>query len=355
MADPAAPGPEVAIVVIGRNEGARLAECLGSARAEGVPVVYVDSGSTDGSLALAAGMGVRAVALDPERGFSAARARNRGVAALPEGAAAPAFVQFVDGDCILARGWISAARARLAADAGLAAVAGRRRERFPDATIFNRLCDMEWHVPPGPARAVGGDAMYRLSAFDEAGGFEPDLICGEEPELCFRLRRGGWRVERLDREMTLHDAAMTRWSQWARRARRTGWAFAEGAARHGASPERYNLREHRSLWIWGGAWPAALTGCLAAAAALAAAGGPWGAALAAAGALAAGGGLQALRIARGRRARFGDPWRHAALYGAMTLLSKPFQLAGALAYRRMRRCGQAARLIEYKGAGGARA
>ena len=344
---------DTAIVVIGRNEGARLRACLESARAEGVPIVYVDSGSSDGSPALAAAMGVRAVALERGPGFCAARARNRGLAELAGDAAPPAFVQVLDGDCVLAPGWIVAARARLGADPGLAAVAGRRHERAPEATIFNRLCDMEWAARPGPARAVGGDAMFRVSAFEAVGGFDPGLICGEEPDLCYRLRRAGWRVERLDREMTLHDAAMTRWSQWARRATRTGWAFAEGAARHGAGPERYNVREHRSIWIWGGAWPGALGLSLAAAGALAAAGGPWGWALAAAGALAAGGGLQALRIARGRRARHGDPWRHAVLYGAMTLASKPLQLLGALRHARARRRGQAGRLIEYKGAGGA--
>jgi glycosyltransferase involved in cell wall biosynthesis len=40
---------DVAIVVIGRNEGERLKRCLRAALAATATVVYVDSGSVDGS------------------------------------------------------------------------------------------------------------------------------------------------------------------------------------------------------------------------------------------------------------------------------------------------------------------
>ena len=49
------------------------------------------------------------------------------------------------------------------------------------------------------------------------GGFNPAVIAGEEPELCVRLRQAGWKIHRLDAEMTLHDAAMTSWRQWWKR------------------------------------------------------------------------------------------------------------------------------------------
>ena len=74
--------PELGVVVIGRNEGQRLARCLQSQAERTDSVVYVDSGSTDGSVALAQSLGVQVLALDPRTPFTAARARNEGFAAL---------------------------------------------------------------------------------------------------------------------------------------------------------------------------------------------------------------------------------------------------------------------------------
>lgn len=358
----------VGIVVIGRNEGARLRASLASVLSvrPAAAVVYVDSGSTDGSVEHARGLGVHVVALDMSRPFTAARARNAGARALfdvmpdgtasggtaPDGAArggTPAFVQFIDGDCVLAPDWLDVGAAALAADPSLAVVAGRVREIHPDATPFNRLADMEWDTPVGPAHAVGGIALYRRAAFEAVGGFDPTLICGEEPELCFRLRAAGWGVERLDAEMTRHDAAMTQTAQWARRSMRTGWAFAEGAARMGRSPERYNVRERRRTVLWGGLVPAAVALCLLAALGLGLAGSelwPWalGAGLAGLAAYP----LMMLRVAAARRRARGDPWRHALLYGAAAIAGKPFEMEGLRRFHAARARGETGRIIEYK-------
>lgn len=249
-------------MLIGRNEGARLAAALASIPPRVWPVVYVDSGSSDGSVAAAEAAGARVVRLDMTRPFTAARARNAGFAAL--GPDAPEFVQFLDGDCTLAPGWIETALAFLEATPRAAVACGRRRERFPEASVYNRLCDAEWDTPVGPAKACGGDALVRTAAFAAVGGFNPALIAGEEPELCVRLRAAGWEIWRLDAEMTLHDAAMHRFGQWWRRMRRGGHAFAEGAAMHGAPPERHFVRETRSALFWGAVLPGtAVAGALA--------------------------------------------------------------------------------------------
>lgn len=251
--------PRTAAVLIGRNEGARLLAALAAIPAEVRPVIYVDSGSTDGSVAAAQAAGARVVALDMSRPFTAARARNEGFAALA--ADRPDFVQFIDGDCALAPGWIETARRFLLEHPDVAVACGRRRERFPEASVYNRLCDEEWNTPIGEARACGGDALMRADAFAAVGGFNPGLIAGEEPELCVRLRAAGWKIHRLDAEMTLHDAAMTRFGQWWKRMRRSGHAYAEGAALHGSPPERHFVTETRRALIWGAAIPlAALIG-----------------------------------------------------------------------------------------------
>ena len=161
------------------------------------------------------------------------------------------FVQFVDGDCEVVDDWLAKAQAFLYEHPAVAVVCGRRRERFPQRSIYNRMCDLEWDTPVGEARACGGDALMRADAFAAVKGFRADLIAGEEPELCVRLRAIGWKVWRLGEEMTLHDAAMTHFSQWWQRTLRGGHAFAEGAYLHGALPERHWRQESRRAWLWG--------------------------------------------------------------------------------------------------------
>lgn len=243
--------PSVGVVVIGRNEGERLRLCLESLRGKAPAIVYVDSGSTDASVDIARSLGVEVVGLDMAIPFTAARARNEGFRRLRTLAPGMLFVQFVDGDCVVADGWLQHGADFLARHPEAAVACGRRRERFPERTVYNKLCDIEWNTPVGEAAACGGDAMMRAFAFEQVAGFRDDLIAGEEPELCVRLRARGWKIWRLDREMTLHDAAMTRFAQWWKRSVRGGHAFAEGAALHGRSPQRHWVRESRSAWLWG--------------------------------------------------------------------------------------------------------
>ncbi len=248
----------IGIVVIGRNEGERLIACFDSIAPHAERTVYVDSGSTDDSVAEAERRNITVVSLDLSQPFTAARARNVGYQKLVTLHPETDYVQFVDGDCAVDADWITTAAAHLESHDTLAVVCGRRREIHPDASVYNRLCDIEWDTPVGPANACGGDAMFRRTAFDAVEGYNPDLIAGEEPELCFRMRQRDWQIERIDAEMTRHDAAMTSFAQWFRRHRRAGHAYAEGGALHGNSPERYCFREVQSIVFWAFALPVAL-------------------------------------------------------------------------------------------------
>jgi GT2 family glycosyltransferase len=243
--------PLVGVVVIGRNEGDRLRRCLASVSGFGAQVVYVDSGSTDGSRALAAQMDAHVIELDLSIPFTAARARNQGAFYLLAQSPDMALVLFVDGDCEVAEGWLEAGAAFLQSQPKCAVVCGRRRERFPEKTLYNRLCDEEWDTPIGEARQCGGDALMRASAFVAVKGYRDGMIAGEEPELCVRLRQEGWTIHRLDHEMTLHDAAITRFGQWWTRSKRAGHAYAEGAWLHGAPPEQHGVVEVRRALLWG--------------------------------------------------------------------------------------------------------
>ena len=246
----------VGAVVIGRNEGTRLERCLDSVARDVATIVYVDSGSSDDSVTMARERGIEVVELEPCGGFTAARARNAGFARLVEICPDIAFVQFVDGDCELRRNWLALGLGELQRLPKAAAVCGRRRERHPDNSPYNRLCDLEWDTPVGIAATCGGDALMRVEAFREVGGFTARLIAGEEPDLCHRMRATGWTIHRLPYEMTIHDAGMTRIAQWWQRNRRSGYATAEALALRGWSEPR-TLREVLSNIFWASplGWP----------------------------------------------------------------------------------------------------
>ncbi|WP_339776270.1 glycosyltransferase family 2 protein [uncultured Methylophaga sp.] len=248
-------GELVGAVVIGRNEGDRLKQCLASLCNSVEHIVYVDSGSTDGSVDLALKLNVRVVELDMSKPFTAARARNEGLSVLLESNQQLDYVQFVDGDCEVQNSWLDIALDFLKVNQDFAAVCGRRRERYPTATIYNQLCDIEWDTATGETNACGGDALFRVSALTAVDGYRDSLIAGEEPEMCFRMRQLGWKIMRLDAEMTLHDAAMTRFSQWWKRNQRAGHAYAEGYALHGNSSEKFKRSECRSILFWSGVLP----------------------------------------------------------------------------------------------------
>jgi len=279
-------------------------------------------------------MGVDVVELDLSVPFTAARARNSGIRRLREHAGTIEFVHVLDGDCEMEPGWLGRALTEMASADDIAVVCGRRRERDPGASVYNFLCDVDWEAPAGDARACGGDALLRLRAIDEIGGYNPALIAGEEPEMCFRLRAKGWRIRQLADTMTWHDAAMTRFDQWWKRCVRAGHAAAEGFWLHGRSPERYNMHRCRSIVLWGAALPSAAT-------AASVIWFPWG--LAAFLVFP----VQALRLfARERRARDA---RSAAIVAGALVIDKFAQIQGLLLFAWRRFSGREATLIEYKG------
>ena len=323
----------IGVVVIGRNEGERLLRCLDSIRDVTPSVVYVDSASTDSSVKAALARGAEVVELDLARPFTAGRARNEGCARLLEKWPAIQFVQFVDGDCEIAESWIESAASYLERNAQAVSVCGRRKERFPEASIYNTLCDIEWDTPIGVADSTGGDFMTRAAEFRAVGGFNSSLIAGEEPELCYRMRQRGWEIHRIDALMTLHDAAMTRFAQWAKRTSRAGYAYAARAAVHWGDGSRYCVRENARIVFWALVFPGACVsvGMLY-----------WQALPAMLAVYLA----QFLRIrSYALRAGAGE---HSTSFALFTLLSKWTELYGQLLFVSRALSGARQRIIEYK-------
>ena len=327
--------PTLGAVAIGRNEGDRLKACLNSLVPLCDRVVYVDSGSRDDSVAFARSLGVIVVELDTATPFTAARARNAGFQALLEGGepdggepdgGALDLVQFVDGDCKVQPGWLDAGVSALAENPDLGLVTGWRSEIHPLASVYNQMCQVEWRRPAGPITACGGDMMVRIKGFRQIGGFDPTVIAAEDDEFCLRLAQAGWKLERLPVEMTLHDAAMTRFGQWWRRALRAGHGFAQLGRMH---PPHF-LRERMRVWAYGLVLPllfvlGLLTSGWISLAVLA---------------------LYALSWWKTWRGLSGQPM--AAKQAALLTLAKIPNLLGMLTYHQRRRKGEDMRIIEYK-------
>lgn len=251
VAEAAPPPADFGIVIIGRNEGERLRRCLASVMGPGRRVVYVDSGSTDGSVALARAQGAVVVELDGRVPFAPGRARNAGFRRLRELCPGLRYVQFVDGDCEVVAGWLECAVAFLDAHPDVAAVGGRLCERFPERSLYNLLCAIEWDAHAiGETAGCAGNALMRTDAFAAMDGYRDELIGGEEPELCSRLRGAGWRIWTLGDPVALHDAAMTSFGQWWKRAMRGGYALMQRTVLCGLPHGFRGFCRVLGVWFW---------------------------------------------------------------------------------------------------------
>ncbi len=242
---------DIDCVIIGINAEATLGACLDSILqshySDGrIHVYYVDGGSTDGSVMLAAEYeGVTVLQVHSEYP-TPGRGRNEGWRA-----GTSPLVQFLDSDTVMDPDWLAAAAGEFSNDS-VAAVCGRRQEIHPDASVYNWIADQEWNSAPGETDAFGGDVMVRRQALETADGYDEDLVGGEDPELSQRLRQQGGRILQLDRPMTQHDLGMTRVGQYVKRAYRTGYAFAAVTARHWRKGGGFWVREAGRIVTRGG-------------------------------------------------------------------------------------------------------
>lgn len=248
-------------VVIGRNEGKRLKRCLKSVLRQTDNIVYVDSGSSDGSVEYAESIGVNTVQLDMSIPFSAARARNEGFQYLSAHFPSLIYIHFIDGDCELCTGWFEQAISYLDTNHSCAIITGHLQERFPEKSVYNTLCDIEWDAPPGNIKSCGGIFTIRKNSFNEVQGFNPAVMAGEEPDLCYRLRNKSWKVHRIDCLMAIHDADMIRFSQWWKRSVRSGHAYALGYFLHRNNVGTFYMAECIRIWFWALIFPTVIFLC----------------------------------------------------------------------------------------------
>ena len=330
----------VGVVVIGRNEGLRLQQCIASLPSDS-QIVYVDSGSTDGSADYAAKAGCAVIELDMQLPFTAARGRNAGIFHFQSQETPPEYIQMVDGDCTLDNRWIEKAVIALDTNPKLACVFGRRREIYANASIYNRLCDAEWNVTVGFIESCGGDALFRNSSLVNVSGYRDSLIAGEEPDLCLRMQQKGWLIERISGEMTQHDAAITSIRQWWLRAVRAGHAYAEHVWIHRSVAFHSWKIQLLRIFFWGIAMPVAAVGAVV---------GIMLKYVAGITVLAPVLMLYIFQFSRllWRSRKGGYSWPDASKVAGLTLLGKLAEARGILKFARRKIFRTASRIIEYK-------
>lgn len=242
----------IGVVVIGRNEGYKLQRCLESLLPLACPIVYADSCSSDGSVMRAETLGVAVAQLDPSRPMNASRGRKEGFERLLAEYSELEYVFFVDGDCEINPSFFPVALQILAQRSDVAAVCGLLIELHPGVSIYNRIANLEWKAAVGECASCAGIALIRVSAYLKAGGFNETVLAGEEPELCARIRRQGYKVLRIDEVMAWHDLNMHHLSQWWRRGVRSGYGALDVRLRFGVRDFDKLLV---SSWVWVLGWP----------------------------------------------------------------------------------------------------
>ena len=244
----------LSIVVIGLNEQDRLRAALDAIfackpKGYDLEVLYVDSGSVDGSVEIANSVsGVQVLQLDSGKP-SAARARNAGLRR-----ARGVYVQLVDGDSVIQPRWLDMALDVLERSPEVSCVFGQCIEMYPDQSIYMKVCGLDWHMPPGERRLCGGNSMWRMSVIAKNGLFDENTRLGEEPDLCYRVRQKGGRILCVDVPMVTHDLGMHDFSQYWRRSVNSGRAYAAIAMRFRRNAEKMWLREMLINFVEPVAW-----------------------------------------------------------------------------------------------------
>jgi len=244
---------QTSIIVCTTDRFEDLARCLESLqcfRGTGAEIVVVNNGPAQSSVADIAASSQARVALEPRLGVS--RARNAGIRE-----ARGTILAFLDDDSVADSNWLPLLLAPLE-DRQVAGVVGSigsqtladpvsqalhtlHHAGFPTSRVVLEAGPEENVFPLRLALVGNGNMAIRREAFAHFGGFDERLGrgtrigSGEEPDLLFRLLRGGARVVVEPAACILHRHSTQR--------RAVGrWAFRSGAA-HTAILTKYFLQE----------------------------------------------------------------------------------------------------------------
>ncbi|HBE81528.1 MAG TPA: glycosyltransferase family A protein [Pyrinomonadaceae bacterium] len=185
----------LSVIIPAYNYGRFIAEAIESVLVQTmrpVEIVVVDDGSTDDTAEMVARFG-DAVKYIRQENAGVCIARNRGVAE-----SNGELIAFLDADDIWEPTKLEKQVAKFAEDARIGLVHCGMREFESEAgkMIALHLDGLEGDVADElllweqPAVNVSGSAtMVSRNAFENVGGFDPRIKCGEDWDLCYRIAR----------------------------------------------------------------------------------------------------------------------------------------------------------------------
>lgn len=196
----------ISVIVIGKNEAARIGGCMQSIRdAMGVmlhEIVYVDSRSSDDSAAIARRWGARCFILSEEQ-TTAGLGRLVGTKE-----AQGEYLLFLDADMQLHRGFLEAAMMTMAKESYDGATGMREDVYMKDGKAVSRVKNYFGCTAQRIAPEFGGALFIKKDALLKAGGWSADTIACEEAELHARINAAGLRIVELPVQMITHTDAV---------------------------------------------------------------------------------------------------------------------------------------------------
>jgi glycosyltransferase involved in cell wall biosynthesis len=207
--------PSVSVIIPVYNGAHTIAACLESMLNQTYPsdayeVIVVENGSTDNTSAIAQRYPVRLLHSE-ERG--PAPARNLGIAKSEAD-----IVAFTDADCITDRNWLSELVGPYA-DPQIGGVGGAILayahsdrtivEMFSDenAPLVNFISGEDEFLP----HLYTANASYRRSLLNEVGGFNPNLVTGEDVDISWRVQlQTGAKLRYVPQAIVHHHHRSTR-------------------------------------------------------------------------------------------------------------------------------------------------
>ena len=195
---------DLAVVVPTRNRPDHVVECAESLIACGGfdELLFIDQSDGTETANVVEGLGDARIRCVRSELRGATNGRNLGIEL-----SSSAIIAFTDDDCRVAPDWTARIRDAFESDAETAVVCGRvhvpeelAREGF--AMSFEPSV-REWQgrfPPPDRDWGITANLSVRRSVLDKVGRFDPflgpgaPLLCGEEPDLLFRVLEGGLKV-----------------------------------------------------------------------------------------------------------------------------------------------------------------
>ena len=194
----------VSVIIPVLNEAEVISECLDAFDNEGVDVLVVDGGSTDGTASIVEASGVAELLVADIKGR--ASQMNTGAEA-----AAGSVLLFLHADCRLPEDW------RVKVGEALAnpeVVGGRFQLGIAESTLSFRLIAFFSTLRSRVLKITYGDQaiFVRRSVFESVGGF-PDRRIFEDSEFCDVLERRG-RFVMLDAKVISSSRRWRAWGIW---------------------------------------------------------------------------------------------------------------------------------------------